>query len=101
LATDSKGDLFVADGGNSAGGLASFVKIYGPSGTTPTTTIGGFEAAVGVTVDTSNNLWVLDEYGGASFQGLIYEYLPPYTGAPIKTLTSGALLYPTGLQFGP
>jgi hypothetical protein len=87
LALDASGNLWVADYDNNAsyGSISEFTKPFS-SAESPAVTIdlpvSGFSSYTpyGIAFDPSGNLYVCDEYGGASNGGLL-EFTPPITSS--------------------
>ena len=88
LAFDSTGDLFVANYGNAK------VTEYAPpyTGTPTTVFLSGLSHANCLAFDSSDHLFVSNDWGNVA------EYAPPYTGTPIATI-SNSVGTPQGLTF--
>jgi hypothetical protein len=112
LATDSAGNVYVANSGNAALGAPSYVTEYSLTDASTSTTgcfaptnlvgLGTLKSANGVAVDTAGNIWVSDLDANA-----LFEFSP--TGAVLTeifgrrtTLDSpmGIALSPSGLAAG-
>ncbi len=88
LAFDSSGDLFVANYGN--GKVTEYAPPY--TGTPTTVFLNGLSHANCLAFDSSDHLFVSNDWGNVA------EYAPPYTGTPIATI-SNSVGTPQGLTF--
>jgi DNA-binding beta-propeller fold protein YncE len=81
--------VFVSDAAD------GFVFGFNPTTGALTTANDGFETPVGITVDKSGNLWVVDAQADT-----ISELKPPYTGSPSLTLSDPGFI-PTDVAVDP
>src|SRR5215469_165331 len=112
VATDAKGNAYVANSGNAALGAPAYVTEYSLANTSTSTTgcfaptnmvgLGHLQSANGVAVDTAGNIWVSDLVGNA-----IFEFSP--AGAVLTEIVGkrtnlhspmGIALSPSGLAAG-
>ena len=113
MAIDASGKTYIANSFSSIGQLSGSVTIY-PSGNygadVPSATIMGADTGLvspdGIALDSSSDIYVSNEYGGANQQGTVTVYAAGSAGNVMPTATivasntgspSNTSFYPTGI----